>query len=131
MANFNYNKTMLAGRLTADPELTKTPSNKAVCKLSVAVSRKAQRDKSDFFNVVAWEKTAEFISKYFKKGSSIFVEGELQNRNYEDSKGITRYVTELIVSDVRFVDSKSDIEAEQPKPKMQDLQPIEDEQLPF
>ena len=129
MANFNYNKAMLAGRLTADPELATTPNGKKVCKLSVAVSRKKQKDTTDFFDVVAWSGIAELICKYFKKGSSIFVEGELQKRNYEDSNGIKRYVTELIVDDIRFVDSKGNNQAEKPKPE--DLEPVDDDELPF
>lgn len=131
MANFSYNKTMLAGRLTADPELTTTPNGIDVCRFSVAVSRKAQKDKTDFFDVVAWRETAKLICKYFKKGSSIFVEGELQKRSYEDRQNITRWVTELIVGDVRFVDSKSEVEPAKAKPKMEDLQPVEEFDLPF
>ena len=63
---------------------------------------------TDFFNVVAWENRADLVCQYFKKGSSIYVAGELQTRKYTDKDGVTRYVTELLAEDVRFVDSKAE-----------------------
>ena len=85
MANFSFNKIMIGGRLTADPENSQTTSGISVTKFSVAVNRKAGKDKeqqTDFFNVTAWRGTADFVSKYFKKGASIFVVGTLQNRSW-------------------------------------------------
>ena len=109
MANFNFNKTILGGRITADPELKTTPSGVSVTSFSIAVKRKnTKEDKTDFINCIAWRNTAEFIQKYFSKGSSICVVGNLQTRTWEDGNGNTRYATEVIVEEASFVDSKSD-----------------------
>lgn len=119
MANFNLNVCMIAGRMVETPELKQTPSGVAVVSFRVAVARRMQETdesgqkvtKSDFFNVVAWRERAEFVCRYFKKGSSIYVSGEMQGRSYTNEQGVTKYYTELIASDVRFVDSKSESEA--------------------
>ncbi|MBR2388170.1 MAG: single-stranded DNA-binding protein [Clostridia bacterium] len=112
MANFNFNKIILGGRLTADVELKQTPSGVSVAQFSVAVNRKYSKDseqqQTDFFNVTAWRSTAEFVAKYFKKGSSICVVGSLQNRTWEDNNGQKRYATDIIADEVSFVDSKND-----------------------
>ena len=94
------NKIILTGNLTKAPELKYTQSGKAYLRVSIAVSRK--KDETDFFELVAWEKTAEFISKYFVKGSRIIVEGRLQNNNYTDTKGIKHYGVDVIVENVEF-----------------------------
>lgn len=115
MANFNFNKTILGGRLTADVELKQTPSAVPVCSFTVAVNRKTAKDqeqKTDFINCVAWRSTAEFISRYFKKGSSICVVGNIQTRSWTDPQSNQkRYATEVIVDEAMFVDSKSDAPA--------------------
>lgn len=111
MANANFNKTILAGRLTADVELKMTPSGVSVCSFSVAVNRKVMKgaeQKADFINCIAWRNDAEFISKYFKKGSCILLVGQLQNRSWQDTNGIKRYATEVVVDEAYFVDSKSE-----------------------
>ena len=108
MANLNINKSVLGGRLTADVDLRYTPNGVAVCSFTVAVNRKANREKTDFINCIAWRNTAEFISKYFSKGSSICVTGEIQTRSWTDNNNNKRYATEVIVDDVYFVDSKAD-----------------------
>ena len=111
MANLNFNKVILGGRLTADVEMKQTPSGVSVCTFSLAVNRKVGKEadqKTDFINCVAWRNTADFISKYFKKGSCILVVGNIQNRSWQDNNGIKRYATEVIVDEVNFVDSKSD-----------------------
>ena len=111
MANLNFNKAIIGGRLTADVEHKLTPSGVSVCTFSVAVNRKVARDaeqKTDFINCVAWRKTAEFISKYFSKGSSILIIGNIQNRSWQDNNGNKKYATEVIVDEVHFVDSKSE-----------------------
>ena len=116
MANFDYNKSMLGGRLTADPELKQTVSGISACSFTIAVNRSYKEQdgtrKADFINCVAWRQTAEFVCKYFKKGSSIFVVGEIQTRSWEDN-GQKRYATEIKIDEARFVDGKND--AEQPK----------------
>ena len=111
MANANFNKTILAGRLTADVELKMTPSGVSVCSFSIAVNRKAVKgadQKADFINCIAWRNDADFISKYFKKGSCILLVGQLQNRSWQDKDGIKRYSTEVVVDEAYFVDSKSE-----------------------
>ena len=115
MANFNFNKVILGGRMTADPELKTTPSGIAVTTFTVAVNRRfggknEGEAQADFFNVTAWRQTAEFISRYFHKSSSIFVQGTLQQRSWETQDGQKRTVLEVQVDDARFVDSKSEME---------------------
>lgn len=108
MANFHFNKVIIGGRLTADAELKQTPSGVSVTAFSIAVNRKGADNKTDFIDVVAWRQTAEFICKYFKKGSSICIVGNLQKREWTDKNGQKRYATEVIAEEVSFVDSKSD-----------------------
>lgn len=108
MANFNFNKVIIGGRLTADAELKQTQSGVSVTSFSIAVNRKGAEAQTDFIDCVAWRKTAEFISKYFKKGSSICIVGSLQKREWTDKNGQKRYATEVIAEEATFVDSKSD-----------------------
>lgn len=111
MANLNFNRVILGGRLTAAPELKSTQSGTKVTTFTVAVNRRASKDgqqQSDFINCVAWKERAELITKYFVKGSSILIEGELQTRKWKDGQGNDRYSTEVIVSQIYFVDSKSE-----------------------
>ncbi len=105
------NSVVLMGRLTRDPELRYTQStNTAQCSFTIAVDRrfKAQdgSTKADFINCVAWRQTAEFISKYFAKGSRILVLGSIQVRDYENNEGKKVYVTEVIVEQAEFCESK-------------------------
>lgn len=114
MANFNFNNVMLGGRLTADPEMKRTPSGKFVVSFTIAVNRRAGKDAdpmTDFINCVAWEKHAETVTNFFKKGMSIFLVGELQVRSYTAKDGSNRYLTEVIVRDIRFVESKAEAAA--------------------
>ena len=111
MANLNLNKAILGGRLTADVELKQTPNGVSVCSFNLAVNRKFQKEgeqQTDFINCVAWRNTAEFISKYFRKGSSLCVVGQIQTRNWTDQNNQKRFATEVIVDEAMFVDSKSD-----------------------
>lgn len=110
MANLNLNKTILGGRLTATPELKQTTNGTSVCSFSLAISR--SKEETDFIDCVAWKQTAEFIAKYFKKGSSLLIEGSLRKRAWTDKNGEKRYATEVIVDKGYFVDSKN--ESEQP-----------------
>lgn len=106
------NVIAIVGRLTADPELKKTNTGTSVCTISVAVDRsyvkQGEERKSDFFTVVAWKAQAEFISKFFRKGSYIAIDGEMQSRQYEDKNGIKRMVWELIVAHASFCESKKE-----------------------
>lgn len=116
MANLNFNKIILGGRLTAAPELKQTQSGVPVCSFSIAVNRRVKAGEervADFFNVTAWRQTAEFVSKHFGKGSSIIVVGSLQNRSWTDQSGQKHYATDVIADEVSFVDSRSESTAAQ------------------
>lgn len=111
MANLHLNKSILCGRLTADVELKQTQSGVSVCAFTLAVNRSRIKDKpqqTDFINCVAWRQTAEFISKYFGKGSSLCIVGSIQTRSWEDQQGQKRYATEVVVDEASFVDSKNE-----------------------
>ena len=119
MANFSINKVIIGGRLTNDPEQKTTQSGIAVTSFSVAVNRKTKQgeeQKADFFNVTAWRQTAEFVARYFKKGSSICIVGMLQNSSWTNQKGEKQYRTDIIADEVLFVDSKGDGGAFSPTP---------------
>lgn len=104
------NKAILIGRLTKDPELRTTPTGRNVCQFSVAVSRNFTNangeSEADFINCVVWDKQAENLVKYQKKGNQIAVEGRIQTRNYDDKDGKKVYVTEILASNISFLDSK-------------------------
>ena len=106
------NVAIIMGRLTADPELRTTASGVAVTTFSVAVDRRFQRQgeekQTDFINVVAWRQTAEFVSRYFHKGSMIAVRGSIQQRNYEDKNGNKRTAFEIVAEEVSFCGSKAE-----------------------
>ena len=106
------NRAIIMGRLTADPELKQTPGGTYVTSFSVAVNRdystKDGERQTDFIDVVAWRQTAEFITRYFKKGNMIAVEGSIQTRSYEDKNGNKRKAVEIIASQVHFCGSKKE-----------------------
>ncbi len=112
MANFNLNKVILGGRIATDPELKQTPSGVSVISFSLAVNRayssKDGERQADFINIVAWRQTAEFISRFFRKGSSICILGSIQTRSWTDQNGNKRYATEVVADEANFVDSKSE-----------------------
>ena len=106
------NKVILLGRLTKDVETRYTQTNNAlVATFTLAVNRKFAREgeerQADFINIVAWGKTGEFSSKYFKKGLQVAVIGRLQNRSYENNSGQKKYITEVIAEEVYFADSNN------------------------
>ena len=129
------NKTILMGRLVHDPNVSYTQTtNKMVVTFRLAVNRRMQEG-TDFFNIVAWNKTGEFISKYFKKGQQILIVGRLQNRDYEGKDGTKKYITEVIADEVYFADSKKENTNNEtgdnsfvPNFSMED---IESDELPF
>ena len=111
MSNLNLNKVVLCGRLTADVELKQTQNGIAVATFTIAVNRRAVQGKpqeTDFINCQAWRGTAEFISKYFHKGSSLCIIGSIQTRSWTDNNGQKRYATEVVADEAMFVDSRSD-----------------------
>ena len=104
------NKALLIGRLTRDPELRSTSTGRNVCQFSIAVNRNftnanGERE-ADFINCVVWDKQAENLVKYQKKGNQIAVDGRIQTRNYEDKDGKRVYVTEILANNISFLDSK-------------------------
>lgn len=117
MSSLNLNKVILGGHLTADPELKQTNSGIPVISFSIAVNRRFQTKATDgasaqtavdFFNVTAWRSQAEFVSRYFRKGSAICVVGSIQNRTWTDQQGQKRYATDIVADEVMFVDSKNE-----------------------
>lgn len=105
------NVVVLTGRLVADTELKTTQSGNSVCTFRVAVDRsyapQGEERKADFITVTAWRKTAEFVSKYFQKGSMISVQGRLETRQYQDKNGNNRTATEVLAAEVGFCGSKA------------------------
>lgn len=118
MSALNFNQAILAGRLTADPELKTTQSGISVTQFTVAVSRPKRKDDntdtSDFISCVAWKERAELVAKYFRKGSAIMVIGQIQTRTWTDNNNQKRYATEVLVDNIRFVNSKADAAQKSP-----------------
>lgn len=140
MANFNLNKVILGGRITADIELKQTQSGVSTTTFQIAVNRKVgkeQEQQADFITCVAWRNTAEFISRYFRKGSSICIEGEILTRSWTDQQGNKRYATDVKVNEAYFVDGKADGQARADIPEFQTQQTPKfeeisnDDDLPF
>ena len=107
----SFNKVILIGRLTADPEFSQSASGVSFCKFSIAVDRsysKGQEKQTDFFRVSAFRQTAEFVSRYFTKGKPILIEGKIQNNNYTDQRGVKHYSCEIVADSVSFIGSKSE-----------------------
>ena len=142
------NKAIIVGNLTKDPEMRTTPNGVSVTSFTVAVNRRYKsqdgQQQTDFINCVAWRSTAEFVAKYFTKGSRIGVVGTIQTRTYDDQNGNKRYVTEVVADEVEFAGSKAQNQDTQ-KPTEQesrtadelfaedlaDFQPLDDSELPF
>lgn len=137
------NKVILAGNITKEPEFKTTGQGTSVISFTVATNRKYKDASgnyaSDFHNCVAWRSTAEFIKKYFHKGSRIIVVGSVQYRSYDDKEGRKKYVTEIIVDEAEFGSSKADTTPEVYKEDVStnaldefvDYKPAPDEELPF
>ena len=141
------NCAVIMGRLTADPELRQTPSGVSVTRFTVAVDRgyvkAGEERKADFINVVAWRQTAEFVSRYFQKGSMIAVQGSIQTRSYEDNSGNKRTAFEVLAREVSFCGSKAEtgttapVSPAAPAPAYQTAVPsdfeeiTDDDDLPF
>ena len=107
----SFNKVILIGNMTADPELKQTAAGLSVCSFSIAVNRRFTKSAEqgqqnvDFINIVTWRQQAEFVSRYFKKGNPILICGQLQTRNWTDNQGQKRYATEVVADEVSFVAS--------------------------
>ena len=134
------NKVYLIGNLTRDPEISTTTSGISVCRMSIAVSRRFSnaeggRD-TDFFNVTAWRGTADNCAKFLKKGNKIAVSGSIQTRTYDRNDGTKGFSIDIVADEVEFLSSKNDGSAEGGMgvaggSPVSDLQPIDDDNLPF
>jgi single-strand DNA-binding protein len=108
----SLNKVQLIGNLTRDPELKYTPTGAAVCTIAIATNRSwttdtgEKKEEADFHRLVAWNKLAEICGQLLKKGRKVYVEGRLSTRSWEDKDGQTKYMTEVILSDMILLDSK-------------------------
>ena len=132
------NKCILIGNLTKDPELTTTSNGVAVCRFTIAVSRRysnaeGERE-TDFLNIVVWRSLGENCHKFLKKGSKVGIVGNIQSRSYDATDGTKRYVTEIVAEEVEFLSTRN---ADDQSPKsgvgeeISKLQPIDDDGLPF
>ncbi len=137
-----FNRAILMGRITHDLELKTTPNGINVCSFSIAVDRryqtKGEEKKTDFFNIVAWRATADFVTRYFRKGSMILVEGELQTRSYTNKNGQNVNIVELVTDQICFTGEKQNNTAA-PAPTQQgnnispesSAPPVGDDNYPF
>jgi single-strand DNA-binding protein len=135
------NKVMLCGRLVADPELKTTPSNISVTSFRLAVdrgySKQGEEKQTDFIDVVCWRQTAEFVTKYFKKGSAAYVGGSIQTRTWKDKEGNNRKTVEVVADEVKFAESKREMGKSDSEPSFsnvpsEDFHEIgDDDELPF
>lgn len=129
------NKVVLMGRLTKDPETRYTQTNNIqVTSFTLAVNRRFAKDgeqQADFINIVAWNKTAEFVSKYFRRGQQVGVIGRIQTRNYDDDKGVKHYITEVIAEEVYFADSRKEGQADTTIDTTNDFEISSSDDLPF
>lgn len=125
------NRIELIGRLTKDVELNTTTNGVNIAKINIAVNRKFKNENgesvADFFNVVAWRGLGENISKFCKKGSKVFIAGELQNRSWDKEDGTKGYITEIIAHECEFLDTKNNESSNEPK----NAELIDDDNLPF
>ena len=131
------NKVILMGRLTKDPELRYTNNKTPVCSFTIAVNNGyGEKQQTDFINCVAWNKTAEFVTKYFTKGKMIIIaDGRISTRSWETQDGKRAYATEVIAKEVSFGETKSSQQTATQQPMQDDdddFTPLdEDDDLPF
>lgn len=128
------NNAVIMGRLTKDAEERKTNSGKSVCSFCVALDDRFDKKKTHFVDVIAWNKTAEFVCKYFHKGSMIAVQGRLTTRTWEDKNGTKHKAVEIVADEVSFCgDKKSDTShpADVAPPADEDYRDIPEDDLPF
>jgi single-strand DNA-binding protein len=126
------NKLILVGRFTKDPEI-RTSGNYTIASFSLAVDRKFKRDgepEADFFNCTAFNKTAEFVEKYCKKGTKMVVEGRIQNDNYEKD-GVKHYGVAVIVENIEFAESKKGGTSEKKAEEAEEFVNVSSDELPF
>ncbi len=126
------NKVMLLGRLTRDPEVRYTDNNTLVASFTLGINRRFSKEgQADFINIVAWDKTGEFCSKYFKKGQQVGVVGRIQTRSYDDRDGKRVYVTEVVAEETYFADGKREDVSFSNGNATNSFSQITDDDLPF
>lgn len=126
-----YNKVILMGRLTADPELRRTGNGTPFASFTIAVDRRSKDEQADFPEIVAWKGTAEFVSNNFYKGKEILVDGRLQTRTYEDKDGKKRKAVEVVADEVRFVGKREDAPGRSYQEQDNFSTVEDDDELPF
>lgn len=126
MAGASYNKVILVGRLTRDPEIKYTPSGMQLAKFGLAVDRvRSKNNETDFFNIVAWQRLAEICSQYLRKGKLVLIEGDIQTRTYETQEGQKRKSFEIVARNMQMLESKrAAMEYEAGRPKQQQSKPM-------
>lgn len=131
------NRVFLIGNLTRDPEMNTISTGVSVCRFSIAVSRRFTaadgNRETDFFNIIAWRGLADNCSRYLKKGNKVAVCGSLQTRSYENKDGVKVNVFEIVADEVEFLTNKaqSGAEVETKDDPIAELQPVQDDDLPF
>lgn len=131
------NEVIMIGRMASDPEIRTTQSGKSVCTFRIAVNRPRKNAdgvrEADFFPVVAWDKSGEYVHKYAPKGREIAVEGHLQTRSYDAQDGSKRYVTEIVAETVQLLGAKTEgnTPAQDKPARKGEFTEIEDDNLPF
>ncbi len=110
----SLNKVLLIGNVGKDPEVRHLESGAVTASFSLATNERYKdrngeyRDQTEWHNIVCWRNTAEFAEKYVRKGSSLYIEGKIRNRQYQDKEGNTRYIVEIYADDIRFVGKRAD-----------------------
>ena len=129
------NKAIVMGRMVRDPELRYTPTNTPVCSFTLAVERsyapQGQERETDFIDIVAWRHTAEFVSKYFRKGQLVAAEGKLQGRKWKDKFEQNRVSFEIIADEVFFAESRREVVEQAREDVWSQVQPDDDDDVPF
>ena len=121
------NRVVLVGRTTKDPNIKKTSSGKSVASFTIAVNDRFNRDKTDFINCVAWEKTADYLGNYVKKGNLIAVDGRISTRNYDGSDGKKVCITEVVCESVQGLERNDQPKpSNEPKPWQTYKEPVND-----
>ena len=134
------NSVIMMGRLTAEPELRQTPAGVNVCSFTIAVGRsfakQGEERQTDFFDVVAWRGQADFVARFFHKGSMIAVQGRMETRTYDDKNGVRRKAYTIVADSLHFAESKNgnapnaNVSFAEPENDYQSMDAIEDD-LPF
>ena len=125
------NKVFLIGHIVRKPEESLVGKEQIeLCKFTLAVNRKFNREETDFLPIICWRNTAVNVAKFCDKGSKVAVSGSIQTRDYEAQDGTKRYITEINADEVEFLDSKPKDEHEPPQ-RVEDLKPLDEKELPF